>query len=197
MNNRAVFLDKDGTLIHDIPYNVDPERMTLTPNAAAGLQLLARHGYALIVVSNQSGVALGYFREPALAAVERRLQSLCAGAGVELSGFYYCPHASEGHVPAYSFECTCRKPAPGLVVRAACEHYIDLERSWLVGDILDDVEAGRRAGCKTVLLTNGNETEWRFGPLRRPNGYAGDLLQAAQLIVGQRARWRCALELAR
>lgn len=197
MNKSAVFLDKDGTLIHDIPYNVDPERMTLTPNAAVGLQLLARHGYALIVVSNQSGVALGHFREPALAAVERRLQSLCADAGVELSGFYYCPHASEGHVPGYSFECTCRKPAPGLVVRAACEHYINLERSWLVGDILDDVEAGRRAGCKTVLLTNGNETEWRFGPLRRPNGYAGDLLQAAQLIVGQRARWRRTLELVR
>ncbi len=185
LGSRAVFLDKDGTLIEDVPYNVDPARIRLMPRAAEGLRALDAAGYRLIVVSNQSGVARGYFEEAALAAVETRLRELLAEAGVPLAGFYYCPHHPEGSVPAYAVECACRKPLPGLIERAAREHGIDLAASWLVGDILNDIEAGRAAGCRTVLLDNGHETEWILTPRRRPHHTAADLSEAAAVITGR------------
>lgn len=181
--DRAVFLDKDGTMIDDIPYNVDPSLMTLAPGAAEGLPLLHRLGYRLVVVSNQSGVARGYFAKSAIAAVEDRLRSMLAELGVPLAAFVYCPHHPEGAVAEYAIACDCRKPAPGMILRAARAHGIDPARSWLVGDILDDVEAGRRAGCRTILIDNGNETEWVLSPGREPHHRAADLAQAAQIIA--------------
>jgi histidinol-phosphate phosphatase family protein len=182
---RAVFLDKDGTLLDDVPYNVDPARMRLSTGAEAGLPQLDAAGYRLFVVSNQSGVARGYFAEAALAGVERRLRELLAECGVELAGFYYCPHYPGGSVPAFAVACDCRKPAPGMLVKAARDWDVDLTRSWLIGDILDDVEAGRRAGCRTVLLDNGHETEWVRSPLRTSDLVARDLAEAARLIVAR------------
>jgi len=170
---RAVFVDKDGTLVENVPHNVDPARIALTPGAADGIAALARHGYRVIVVSNQPGVALGKFSERDLETVKARLGEMLA-----LDGFYFCPHAPQGG-------CDCRKPAPGLIERAAREHGVSLAESWLVGDILDDIEAGRRAGCRTVLLDNGNETEWQLTPDRLPHHIACDLAQAADLILSQ------------
>lgn len=152
MTRRAVFLDKDGTVIEDVPYNVDPERICLTRGAAAGLRALHTAGYRLIVVSNQSGVARGYFPETALAGVERRLRELLADQGVPLAGCYWCPHHPRGVVPAYTCDCTCRKPAPGMLLQAARDQGIDLAASWMIGDSPADVEAGRGAGCRTVLV---------------------------------------------
>jgi len=185
---RAVFLDKDGTLIEDIAYNVDPLRITLAPGAAEGLYLLVRRGYRIVVVSNQPGVALGIFPEHALRAVEARLCELLRDVGVPLSGFHYCPHLPGGTVPEYAVPCACRKPASGLLVQAARAHRIDLERSWMVGDILDDIEAGHGAGCRTVLVDNGNETEWDLTHERRPDKVAADLFEAAALIVSADTR---------
>ncbi len=183
MNERAVFLDKDGTLIEDVPYNVDPARIRLGAGAADGLPRLHAAGFRLIVVSNQSGVARGLFAEEALRAVHERLRELLAGLGVPLDGFYYCPHHPDGIVPRYAVACRCRKPQPGLIVSAARAHGIAPGRSWLIGDILDDIEAGRRAGCRTVHLDNGHETEWRRSALRRPDLVAADLAEAARLIT--------------
>ncbi len=180
---KAVFLDKDGTLVEDVPYNVDPALIRLAPGAADGLPALAAAGYRLVVVSNQSGVARGYFAEAALAGVEARLRELLADCGVTPAGFYWCPHHPGGSVAGYSVTCECRKPLPGLIVRAARELGIDRARSWMVGDILDDVEAGRRAGCRTVLLDNGNETEWLRSPARTPDLVAANLADAARLIL--------------
>jgi histidinol-phosphate phosphatase family protein len=144
---------------------------------------LHENGYALIVVSNQSGVAHGLFPERALRDVERSLRSQLAEFGVPLAGFYYCPHHPQGHVHGYAIACRCRKPAPGMLRRAAADLDIDLAESWMVGDILDDIEAGRRAGCRTVLIDNGNETEWRRGRRRRPHLRATDLAEAARFIL--------------
>jgi len=180
----AVFLDKDGTLVVDVPYNVDPERISLTQGAVAGLRALHAAGYLLIVVSNQSGVARGFFEEAALGAVEARLRALLDDAGVPLTGFYYCPHHPDGNVERYAVACACRKPGPGLLLQAAHEHDLDLGRSWLVGDILHDVEAGRRVGCRTILLDVGHETEWQLTPARTPDFTAADLDDAARLILG-------------
>lgn len=184
----AVFLDKDGTLIDDLPFNVDPDRIRLAPGVAEGLPLLEASGYKLAVVSNQSGVARGLFPEAALEGVEQRIRMLLAQIGVNLHGFYYCPHYAAGSVPRYSRDCSCRKPAPGLLLRGAGELGVALESAWLIGDILDDVEAGRRAGCRTILIDNGNETEWKLDPMRLPHHTVADVGDAARLILALDSR---------
>jgi D-glycero-D-manno-heptose 1,7-bisphosphate phosphatase len=179
----AVFLDKDGTLIDDVPYNVNPKRIKLAMGAAQGAALLSQAGYALVVVSNQSGVARGMFTEDALPGVERRIRELLADFDVPLAGFYYCPHHPQGAIPRYATHCTCRKPEPGMILQAAAELGLDLTESWLIGDILDDVEAGHRAGCRSVLIDNGHETRWQWNPRRRPDVVATDLVEAARAIL--------------
>jgi D-glycero-D-manno-heptose 1,7-bisphosphate phosphatase len=182
LSSRAVFLDKDGTLVENVPYNVDPKQIRLVPGAIEGLKLLHAAGYKLIVVSNQSGVARGLFKESALAQVEEHLMSVLKEAGIPLSGFYYCPHHPDGRVRDYTINCMCRKPRPGMLFTAAREHQINLASSWIIGDILDDIEAGRRADCSTILIDNGNETEWSLTPYRRPHHTAHTLLEAARMI---------------
>jgi D,D-heptose 1,7-bisphosphate phosphatase len=180
---KAIFLDKDGTLVDDLPYNVEPQRITLCSGAGAALRLLARLDYRLFVVSNQAGIAFGRFDEVAMETVQDRLQDLLQREQLTLDGFYYCPHHPDGSVAAFACDCHCRKPMPGLLLQAAREHGIDLRSSWMIGDILHDVEAGNRAGCRTVLIDNGNETEWRLGPRRIPTRMAPDLYAAAVLIA--------------
>lgn len=179
----AVFLDKDGTVLADVPYNVDPERMAYAPMALAGLSRLAQTDMSLVVISNQPGVARGLFAADALNAVGVKLAAMFHAAGAHLDGFYWCPHHPEGVVQAYSIVCDCRKPNPGLLLRAAHELDLDLAASWFIGDILDDVEAGNRAGCRSILLDVGNETEWRTGPDRVPYCRAPDLESAAQIVA--------------
>jgi D-glycero-D-manno-heptose 1,7-bisphosphate phosphatase len=179
----AIFLDKDGTLVPDIPYNVQPGRIQLVRGAAVVLPQLVRAGYQLIVISNQSGVARGKFPESALGSVERRLRALLHDIGVPLAGFYYCPHHPEGSVAPYAVDCDCRKPAPGLLLQAARELDIAIERSWMIGDILNDVEAAHRAGCRAALLLNGGETMWDLSPPRVPDIMAPDLESAANRIL--------------
>jgi D-glycero-D-manno-heptose 1,7-bisphosphate phosphatase len=182
--SRAVFVDKDGTLVPDLPYNADPRRIRLVAGAGAALARLREAGYAIVLVSNQAGVAHGLFAEDELDAVWRRLRALLAREGAVLDAIYYCPHDPAGSDPRYAVACRCRKPRPGMLRRAARAHGFDLCASWLIGDILDDVEAGRRAGCGTVLLDVGNETEWRPGRWRRPHCVAADFAQAARKILG-------------
>ena len=182
--HRAIFLDKDGTLIEDVPYNVDPALIRLYPGVPEALRRFRSAGYRLIVISNQAGVARGYFEESALAGVRETLYGLLAAEGVPLDGFYYCPHHPDGVVAAYAVACECRKPGPGMILRAAREHCVDLAGSWMIGDILNDVEAGSRAGCRTVLVDNGNETEWVAGAGRTPDLVVGTVLEAALRIAG-------------
>lgn len=180
----AVFLDKDGTLIQNVPYNTDPDRIQLCPGAGPALARLAELGCALVVVSNQSGVARGYFDEQDLRAVEDRLCDLIRReAEVELAGFYYCPHHPNGSVARFAVQCSCRKPQPGMLQQAARDLGFDLEHSWMVGDILDDIEAGRRAACRTILINNGNETEWVLSPERQPHFIVSNLEEAARTII--------------
>lgn len=180
---RAVFLDKDGTLVENVPYNVDPGQVRLTHGAAEGLALLHAAGYRLYVVSNQSGVARGYFPEGALAGVEARLRGLLAEAGVPLAGFACCPHHPEGTVAEYAVECDCRKPAPGLLLRLAEADGVELALSWMVGDAPGDVEAGRRAGCRTVLVESGEEAERRLAADALPHHAVGSVAEAARVIL--------------
>ncbi|WP_116134823.1 D-glycero-alpha-D-manno-heptose-1,7-bisphosphate 7-phosphatase [Trinickia diaoshuihuensis] len=183
MTNAAVLFDKDGTLLDDVPYNVDPALMRFAPGACEALALLHAHGFRLLVISNQGGVALGRFPFEALAPMEAHLRGMFDACGVPLAGAYWCPHHPAGTVARYAVRCSCRKPQPGMLLRAANEHGLDLSASWFVGDILDDIEAGTRAGCRTVLIDNGNETLWEPGPARIPTLREPNLLQAALAIV--------------
>ena len=178
---RAVFLDKDGTLVQDVPYNVDPARIALLPGVPEALRELQDAGFLLFVVSNQPGVALGRFHASALAAVEARLDELLAPSGVMIADYCWCPHPPAGMRGAIA--CTCRKPRPGLLVDAAATHGVALDRSWMVGDILDDVEAGQRAGCRTILVDRGNETRWRAGRMRTPHAIVYQFADAASIIL--------------
>lgn len=179
---KAIFLDKDGTVVKDVPYNVDPKKIQLMSGSREGLQLLHNAGYRLIVITNQPGLAYGYFLEKDLRAAEAYLHQFMCEFGVLLAGFYYCPHKPYS-IYDYDTGCTCRKPKPGLIFRAAREHGIDIKHSWFVGDILNDVEAGRNAGCKTILIDNGNETEWILSQNRLPHYKVKNLLEAALIIT--------------
>jgi D,D-heptose 1,7-bisphosphate phosphatase len=154
--NKAVFLDRDGTLIVNRHYGSDPDEIELFDGVVEGLLELRAAGYKLVLVSNQSGVARGYFDEAAVARMHDRLQRMLDWHGAALDGMEYCPHHPEGNTTPYAMECACRKPAPGMLRRAARKHGVDLSASWMVGDIEADVEAGRRAGARAVLV--GSET---------------------------------------
>ncbi len=179
---RFVFLDKDGTLVEDVPYSVDPAQIRLAPGAIEALRMLQAGGFGLAVVSNQSGIARGLFDEAALEVYRRALEAVLAAGGVVLDGFFFCPH-HPGFGGPYGIECDCRKPAPGMLLSASEEFGADAAGSWMVGDILDDVEAGHRAGCRSVLVERGNETEWRMTVLRRPDVVVADLRGAAAAIL--------------
>lgn len=181
--NKAIFIDKDGTLIHDVPYNVNPAFVRLREGTIAGLAKLKDAGFLLIVVTNQSGIAHGYFKEDELMRVQNKLSEMLHQSGIELDGLYYCPHHPAGKVSAFAKACDCRKPKPGMILNAAQNFNIDLSRSWMIGDILHDVEAGNTAGCKTILINNGNETEWHITDLRKPTGMAADLNEAATFVL--------------
>jgi D-glycero-D-manno-heptose 1,7-bisphosphate phosphatase len=181
--NKAVFLDKDGTLIHDVPYNTDTSLIKFYDDAFKALQALSLQGYLLIIVSNQSGIARGYFTVEDFFKVEQHMMQQLAQQGIPLQGFYFCPHHPDGSNSAFSIDCYCRKPNPGMLLHAAEEHDIDLSASWMIGDILNDVEAGNKAGCNTILIDNGNETEWIMNPQRQPGFTAASLLEAAEHIL--------------
>jgi D-glycero-D-manno-heptose 1,7-bisphosphate phosphatase len=179
----VVFLDKDGTLIEDLPYNVDPSRIRMAPGAREGLRRLAEAGACVAIATNQSGVARGYFRLEELDAVERHLRSELERAGVPMLGFYVCPHLPEG-VNEYALECDCRKPLPGLLLRAARDLAVDPADCWFVGDTWMDVAAGRAAGCRTILVGPDRALVDRLPADARPDREAPDLEAAAAIIVG-------------
>ena len=154
---RALFLDRDGTLVEPRHYPSKPEELVMSAGIGPPLRTFQRAGWELIVVTNQSGIARGYFTEHDLERMHDRLRQMLRVWGVELHAIHFCPHHVEGVIPHLAVPCGCRKPRPGMLLRAAAERGIDLSRSWMIGDILDDVEAGNRAGCRSVLVDLGSE----------------------------------------
>jgi D-glycero-D-manno-heptose 1,7-bisphosphate phosphatase len=183
-----VFVDKDGTLIEDLPYNVDPRRVRFAPGAREAIRLLGAAGMPLAVVTNQSGVARGYFSESDLETLAAHLRSEVEALGGELAGFYACPHLPEGLVARYARACDCRKPLPGLVRRAGDDLGADLGASWFIGDTWMDVAAGRAAGCRTVLVGREHRDRSTHPPDIEPDGAVPDMLEAARFILAERAR---------
>jgi len=187
MSRAAIFIDVERLVLPGRAPAPDPSAVSVAPGAARGCRRLGATGLPIVVVSNQPGVAMGRFSEDVLTALGQRAFEVLAQVGVTLEGFWYCPHHPDAEVPAYAVECGCRMPRPGLLVAASRHHDLDLPRSWVVGDLLDHVEAGGRAGCRTILLEECRETTWRSGPYRTPDQLVPDLWDAANVILGARA----------
>lgn len=174
---KAIFIDKDGTLIPDIPFNSDPEKIIFNPYAGIFLKHFYDAGFEIVVISNQPGIARKLFTEKELGQVSKRLQELAALYGFHFAGFYYCIHDEND-------DCMCRKPKPGLLIQAANELKLSLPESWMIGDILNDVEAGNRAGCHTVLINNGGETTWKLNAFNKPDLVVKDLYALFMSLLG-------------
>lgn len=187
MKRPAVFLDRDGTIIREAEYLADPAAVEVLPGAVLGLRTLRVAGYALVVISNQSGVARGYFDEATVRAVNARMETLLAAGHVRPDAVYYCPHHPQGRVPDYTRECECRKPGPGMLQAAARDLDLDLAASWVVGDKGSDIELGKRHGLRAALVLTGYGAQTRtdgFTPGREPDVVGSDLQAVAQAILG-------------
>jgi D-glycero-D-manno-heptose 1,7-bisphosphate phosphatase len=173
----AVFLDRDGTLVRDPGYLHDPTAVELLPGVAPGLAALARAGWPLVIVSNQSGIARGLYGPDAFDAVLARLGELLAPHGVRFAAAYFCPHH-----PDITGPCDCRKPGVALFEQAAREHRIDLARSWMVGDRLSDVEPARRLGGRGLLIETPEAPDDAARARAQGFAVAPDLVAAARLV---------------
>lgn len=149
---KAVFLDRDGVINVDHGYVIRPEDFCFVPGAVNGMRLFQNAGYQLIVITNQSGIARGFYTEQDYEVLTTHMKVELARAGVQLGGVYHCPHLPDAIVNAYRKDCDCRKPGPGMILRAAADHGIDLSRSILVGDKDSDIAAGRAAGVRACYL---------------------------------------------
>ena len=159
MPNKAIFFDRDGTLNVDVHYLHDPADFVWIEGAIAAIRWANTHGYLVIVVTNQSGIARGYYDEDAVRHLHDWMNAELAVHGAHIDAFYYCPHHTEGSVPAYVKQCDCRKPAPGLLLRALREHNIDPAASLMIGDALRDISCAQQAGIRGVLYTGGDLCE--------------------------------------
>ncbi|MCL5807229.1 MAG: HAD-IIIA family hydrolase [Deltaproteobacteria bacterium] len=155
----AVFLDRDGTINEETGYMDRLEKLKLVPVAAEAIRLINASGMKAVVVTNQSGVARGLFDEAFVDAVHTRLREMLRAEGAFLDGIYFCPHHPTEGRERYLMTCDCRKPAPGLLLRAAADLHLDPDRSYMVGDTLKDIEAGARAGARGVLVRTGYGSE--------------------------------------
>jgi D-glycero-D-manno-heptose 1,7-bisphosphate phosphatase len=186
----AVFLDRDGTLIHDAEYLKDPSQIKFFPRTAEAMRLLRRRGYYLFVVTNQSGVARGYFPESSVKKVHREMQSFLKSRDAAVHGFFYCPHFPKGKVKSLSRVCACRKPKTGMVRQAARKFPLDLKRSYMAGDKIDDVLLGRKAGFRaSVLVRTGygrkSEKELKNRKMGKTQ-VVSDILGAAKWILSDK-----------
>lgn len=181
MTTTAVFWDRDNTLIEDPGYLSDPDQVKLMPGAAEAIRRLAEAGFENIIVTNQSGVARGLFDEPTLERVHDRLRELLEAQGARIDAIYYCPYLDgpEAVVEEYRLESDLRKPRPGMLAKASLERKIDLAGSWMIGNSLSDTQAGRAAGCRTILIANGSEPRRD----RSVDFTAGSLDEAVDLVL--------------
>ncbi len=185
----AVFLDRDGTVNEEVGYLRDLAKLKLIPGAAAAIRRLNEAGRLVILVTNQSGVARGYFPESLVHDAHALLAEMLRKEGARLDGVYYCPHHPTAGNSHYTTECDCRKPFTGLLDRAARDLHIDLSRSFMVGDKWSDVELGHRAGARSVLVSTGfaadDEGNVRPAHVEDPDLVAHDLAEAVDWILRQ------------
>lgn len=188
--HRAVFLDRDGVLIEDVDWLTDIGQIRVLPGVPQALRRLADAGLRLIVVTNQPIVARGLATEAQVDALNAAIADQLVRAGAPVPDrFYVCPHHPKATLPAYRIICDCRKPRPGMLLRAAADFSIDLQRSFMVGDRITDIAAGLAAGCRTVWVQTGKhleppiQTSDALDPLLKSDWTCADLPAAAEWMV--------------
>ena len=186
MKRPAVFIDRDGTISEEVGYINHPSRFRLFPYSAEAIRILNDNDWLAIVITNQAGVARGYFPEEMIASVHDRLKSDLVNA--QLDAIYYCAHHPSVGEPPYRFDCDCRKPKTGLIDCAAKDFEIDLEASWMVGDRYSDIELARNAGLHSAFVLSGyGRGEWeyqRHAWKHQPDMVCENLLEAVNRITG-------------
>jgi D-glycero-D-manno-heptose 1,7-bisphosphate phosphatase len=180
---RGVMLDRDGTLIEEVGYLDRLDRIRLFSYSVDAVRLLNRAGYAVVVVTNQAGVARGYFDEPFVEETHRAIAGMLSEAGAMIDAFYYCPHLADADVDAYRVRCDCRKPQPGMIRKAAADLDLDLSRSFIVGDRIQDLEAGRAVGSRGILVRTGYGYRHETAARERGGFVADHLMQAVSWIL--------------
>ena len=190
MRNRAVFLDRDGVIIEDVNLLTEYAKVKILTGVTQALESLHRNGFVLVVVSNQTVISRGLATEQDVINLNQEINLLIKQeGGPRLDAFYFCPHHPNATLPAYRINCDCRKPRPGLLLRAVQEHGLDLRASFLVGDRITDIIAGYRAGCRTILVQTGAhlapliESTEPIDFSIQPDHVCADLVEAAQWIL--------------
>ena len=184
VNRRAVFLDRDGTINIEKDYLHRIEDFEFIPGVPEAIRQLKEAGFLVIVVSNQSGVGRGYYSEDDVDRLHHHIQKELAAYDTGIDAFYFCPHHPKQGEGPYRIDCYCRKGAPGMLLQGASEYGINLAHSWMIGDKLTDLEAGERAGCRTILVLTGygEQTLEKLGPRADQVCCAKDLAQACSMI---------------
>ena len=180
---RAVFLDRDGTIVEDVGYLHELNKVKFLPGASKAIKLANESGFKVIVITNQAGVARGYFTEETVKEINKYIQETLAGEGAFIDMIYYCPHHIEGIIEEYRKECHYRKPNPGMIEKAAREFSLDLKNSFVIGDKLSDIEAGHRAGCRAILLAGEDPPHNEKEVATIPDHTVPDLYQAVKWLT--------------
>jgi D,D-heptose 1,7-bisphosphate phosphatase len=147
---KAIFLDRDGVINEEVSYLSNPDAFEFIEGSIEALKILKQKNYLLIVITNQAGIARGFFSEQTLKVIHAKMTKILKQNEIELDDIYYCPHH-----PEFTGQCDCRKPNPGMILKAKLKHNINLNNSYMVGDTLNDIETGKAANCKTVLVLTG------------------------------------------
>jgi len=188
---RAVFVDRDGTISEEVGYVNHPSRFRLYPYSAEAIKMLNDNGWLAILITNQAGVARGYFTEDMIHTIHDQLNVALQSNEARLDAIYYCAHHPTVGEPPYRFDCDCRKPKPGLIRRATSDFGIDLEQSWMIGDRYSDVELARNSGLKSAFVLSGyGRGEWenqRMNWKTQPDLISQNLLTAVQSIIEEQS----------
>lgn len=189
MGNKAVFLDRDGTINEEVGYVNHIERFKLLPRVSEAIRLLNQNGIKVIVITNQSGVARGYFPESLIHQVHKKMQDLLREQAAYVDGIYYCPHHPQEGIFPYRQTCNCRKPKTGMIDKAVKTFDIDCRRSYMIGDRGVDIEFGHKIGAKSILVLTGyGKGEWEYNRdqwKEKPDYVANDLYEAVEWIIKQ------------
>jgi histidinol-phosphate phosphatase family protein len=187
---KAVFLDRDGVINENVSDLAKPEQFRLNPDVPAAIKKINASGYLVVVVTNQPGIAKGFCSYKEVEKIHDKMNGLLGERGAHIDALYMCPHHPEkghcGEIEELKIDCECRKPKPGLIHAAAKDLDIDLHRSWVIGDSLTDIAAGKKAGTKTILLSNGggcgSREEKRLAG-EKPDFLCADLAHALKIIL--------------
>ena len=179
MKNKAIFLDRDGTINIDTGYTHKIEDLMIIPKVVEGLKLLQSLGSKLIIITGQSGIGRGYYTEEDYHVFMDEMYSRLRKEGINFDGEYFCPHHPEKGIGKYKINCNCRKPKTGMLKQASNELNVDLSQSWMIGDKLSDIQAGNSAGCRTIYVLTGEYKESVEGA----EFEAANLLEAANYIL--------------